>query len=292
VKRTFQTETGSAGQECGIANPTDVTAACEGLQPGQKVSDFVESTTVVPAGGAYEWHVGPSTRPFVFGTRFPSKDVHDGRTDNINGTAPPDQSGGTGGPNDHVDHPFTITAADNAKRVTIDLAWTGSVQDMDLEVYKLTGDPDEPQQVATSGNPPGQAEQAVLEAPDPGDYFVRVVNFLAAPGTPYTLKIARQTAGPDTITVTGKTEAWKMTCETPDGKVQETREVTVWRGDVSTQDFACGQAIAVKGVKRAKQPSARSACLNRANRVRGMSKRRAAVKRCHARYSARAKKKH
>jgi hypothetical protein len=292
VKRTFQTATGSAGQECGIANPTDVTAACQGLQPGQKVADFVESTTVVPAGGAYEWHVGPSTRPFIFGTRFPSKDVHDGRTDNINGTAPPDQSGGAGGPNDHVDHPFTITAADNARKVTIDLAWTGSVQDMDMEVYKLTGDPDEPQQVATSGNPPGQPEHAVLEAPDSGNYFVRVVNFLAAPGTPYTLKIARQTSGPDTITMSGKTEAWKMTCETRDGKVQETRDVTVWRGDVSTQDFACGQAVAVKGVKKAKKPSARTTCLNRANRVKGKSARYAAVKRCRAKYSTTLQKKH
>jgi hypothetical protein len=163
---------------------------------------------------------------------------------------------------------------------------------MDLEVYRLTGDPDEPQQVATSGNPPGQAEQVVIQAPETGDYFARVVNYAAAPGTPYTLKVTRQTSGPDTITMSGKTEAWKMTCETPDGKVQETRDVTVWRGDVSTQDFACGQAAAVKGVKKAKKPSARSACLKRANRVKSKSKRRTAVKRCRAEYPAASKKKH
>jgi Zinc carboxypeptidase len=294
IKRTFETSTGSAGEECAIADPSDVTKACAGEQPAQKVRDFVESTTVVPASGQYEWHVGPSTRPFVFGTRFPSKDVHDGRTDNINGTAPPDQSGGAGGENDHVDHPFTIADADNAKRVTINLDWTGGVQDMDMEVYKLTGDPDEPQQVATSGNPPGQPEEAVLEAPDPGDYFVRVVNFLAAPGTPYTLKIARQTAGADTITVTGKTEPWKMTCEMPDGKVQESRDVTVWRGDISTQDFSCGQAAAVKGGKRSgpkRKATKRTTCLKRANRVKGKAKRRAAVKRCRTKYRATARRK-
>jgi hypothetical protein len=241
IKRMFETSTGSGGEECAIADPTDVTSACQGSQPAQNVPDFVESTTVVPASGQYEWHVGPSTRPFVYGTRFPSKDVKDGRTDTINGTAPPDQSGGAGGDNDHVDHPFTITDADNARRVTIDLEWTAGVQDMDMEVYKKTADPDEPQQVATSGNPPGQPEEAVLENPESGDYFVRVVNFLAAPGTPYTLTIKRQTAGPDTITISGKTEAWHMTCETPDGKVRQARDVTVWRGDVSKQNFRCGQ---------------------------------------------------
>ena len=287
VKRTFATETGSGGSECALANPTDVTSGCYGEQSSQKVPDFVESTTVVPASGQYTWHVGPSTRPFVFGTRFPSKDVKDGRTDTINGSAPPDQSGGTGGENDHVDHPFTITDADAAKRVTINLEWTGGVQDMDMEIYKKTSDPDEPQQVATSGNPPGQAEEAVIEGPETGDYFVRVVNFLAAPGTPYTLTVKRQTAGPDTVTITGKTEAWHMTCETPDGKVQETRDVTVWRGDVSTQDFRCGQA-AVLGAKKksGKKPTKRQACLKRANRVKGKAKRRAAVKRCNKRYPA------
>jgi Zinc carboxypeptidase len=294
VKRSFQTETGSAGSECALADPTDVTGGCYGSQASQKVPDFVESTTVVPASGQYEWHVGPSTRPFVFGTRFPSKDVKDGRTDTINGAAPPDQSGGAGGPNDHVDHPFTITDADSARKVTITLEWTGGVQDMDMEVYKKTSDPDEPQQVATSGNPPGQTEEAVLESPDTGDYFVRVVNFLAAPGTPYTLTIKRQTAGPDTITITGKTEAWHMTCETPDGKVQEARDVTVWRGDVSQQNFSCGQAPGVPGVKKqpkAKKPklTKRQACLKRANRVRGKAKRRAAVKRCNKRYPAKKK---
>ena len=294
IKRTFETSTGSGGKECAIANPTDLTSACEGDQDAQKIPDFVESTTIVPANGHYEWNVGPSTRPFVFGTRFPSTDVKDGRTDNISGMAPPDQSGGAGGENDHVDHPFTITPEDNARRVTIDLEWTGGVQDMDMEVYKKTGDPDEPQQVGTSGNPPGQPEQVVLEGPDPGDYFVRVVNYLAAPGTPYTLKIARQTAGPDVITITGKTEAWHMTCETPDGKVQETRDVTVWRGDISRQDFACGKGSAKGGkaaTSKVAKASRRTTCAKRASRVKGKAKRRGALRRCKKLYPTAAERK-
>jgi Zinc carboxypeptidase len=285
IKRTFETSTGSGGEECAIADPTDLTSACQGASQPQKIPDSVESTTLVPASGQYEWHVGPSTRPFVFGTRFPSKDVKDGRSDTINGTAPPDQSGGAGGENDHVDHPFTITDADNAQKVAIHLEWTGGFQDMDMEVYRRTGDPDEPQQVATSGNPPGQPEDAELTNPEPGDYFVRVVNYLAAPGTPYTLTVKRQTAGPDTITITGKSEAWHMTCETPDGKVQETRDVTVWRGDVSVQDFRCGQAP-VLGKKAKKKPklTKREACVKRANRIKRKAKRKAAVRRCQERY--------
>lgn len=162
-----------------------------------------------------------------------------------------------------------------------------------MEVYKKTADPDEPQQVATSGNPPGQAEDAELTAPEPGEYFVRVVNFIAAPGTPYTLTIKRQSAGPDAITISGKTEAWHMTCETPDGKVQESRDVIVWRGDVSTQDFSCGQAQSVLGVKKKaakRMLTKRQACLRRAHRVRGKAKRRAAVKRCNKRYPAKKKR--
>src|SRR3954471_8997879 len=282
LKRVFQTATGSGGSECTVADPTDLTDGCYGSNEAQKIDDFVDSTTVVPASGKYSWHVGPSTRPFVYGSRFPSKDVHDGRTDTINGTAPPDQSGGAGGENDHQDIPFTITDADHAQQVSIDLEWTGQVQDMDLEVYKKTADPDEPQQVGTSGNPPGTAEHVELTAPDSGEYFARVVNFLAAPGTPFTLTVKRQTAGPDQVTISGKTEAWKMTCETPDGKVLESRDVTVWRGDVSTQDFRCGKAAGKKQAKLSK----RQACLKRAHRVHGKARRKKAVARCDKRYPA------
>ena len=45
--------------------------------------------------------------------------------------------------------------------------------------------------------------------------------------------------GGDKITP-GHTEAWTMTCETPDGKVLESRDVTVLRGQQVTEDFACG----------------------------------------------------
>jgi hypothetical protein len=164
---------------------------------------------------------------------------------------------------------------------------------MDMEVYKKTADPDEPQQVATSGNPPGQTEEAVLENPETGDYFVRVVNFLAAPGTPYTLTVKRQSAGPDVITITGKTEAWHMSCETPDGQVQETRDVTVWRGDVSQQDFSCGQQSVLGTKHKSKKKTKltkRQACSRRAKKVKGKAKRRAAIRRCKKRYPTAAEK--
>jgi hypothetical protein len=77
-----------------------------------------------------------------------------------------------------------------------------------------------------------------------------------------------------------------MTCETPDGKVLESRDVTVWRGDVSTQDFSCGQAavLGTKKAKKTKKLSKRQACTRRAKHVKGKAKRRAALRRCKKRY--------
>ena len=36
-----------------------------GQQPPLTLDDELDATTTVPASGAYEWHIGPSTRPFV-----------------------------------------------------------------------------------------------------------------------------------------------------------------------------------------------------------------------------------
>jgi len=38
----------------------------------------------------------------------------------------------------------------------------------------------------------------------------------------------------------GRSEAWTMTCETPDGQVLDRVAVTVWRGQTATVSFACG----------------------------------------------------
>ncbi len=36
-----------------------------GKQPPLTIGDALDATTTVPASGSYEWHIGPSTRPFV-----------------------------------------------------------------------------------------------------------------------------------------------------------------------------------------------------------------------------------
>jgi hypothetical protein len=66
---------------------------------------------------------------------------------------------------------------------------------------------------------------------------VRVVNYTAVPGNPYTLTFDEYTVGADIITA-GHTEAWTMTLEAPDGTVLDTRDVTVLRGQTVTQNFA------------------------------------------------------
>jgi len=65
-----------------------------------------------------------------------------------------------------------------------------------------------------------------LDDPAPGDYVLRVVNFLAA--GPWTVEAKWFRAGPDEVTP-GTTEAWTLTCERPDG-VTVARKVVIERG--------------------------------------------------------------
>ena len=75
LHKDFQTKTSSFCSK-GIEPVVDLGALLErddlpraicltGQQPPQTLNDVLDSTTTVPAGGAYEWHVGPSTRPFA-----------------------------------------------------------------------------------------------------------------------------------------------------------------------------------------------------------------------------------
>jgi hypothetical protein len=45
----------------------------------------------------------------------------------------------------------------------------------------------------------------------------------------------------------GRTEAWTLTCETPDGAVAERVEIVVWRGQTATVDLGCGSGAPSSG---------------------------------------------
>ncbi len=73
LRKSFQTRTSSWCSK-GIEPVVNIVALQDaglgaicltGQQPPLTLNDALDATTTVPASGAFEWHVGPSTRPFV-----------------------------------------------------------------------------------------------------------------------------------------------------------------------------------------------------------------------------------
>jgi hypothetical protein len=122
-----------------------------GVQDPQTLKDTLDSTTVVPAGGHFDWHVNQSTRPFVGGGAVVEKlDDTPSREDTFTGGGPsPDNQPSSS----HQDRDFTITPEDQASAVKIDVTWD-TPEDYDVEVYRKAAD-GTLTQIATSGNGPG-----------------------------------------------------------------------------------------------------------------------------------------
>jgi hypothetical protein len=189
--------------------------------------DTIDTTTTVPADGTFDWHVGPSTRPFVGGGA-----VFEELTD----VDPPVATftGAPAAPTGTADHAFTLAAGDTADKLRITLGAT-LPEDYDVEVFRKTAD-GALTSVGASGNAPGADEQVVLDHPAAGDYVVRVAYYAAVSGS-YTVKVVRAVA---TRRVTeGHREAYELTCEDADGAVQERRPVTIDRGQELRVDLTC-----------------------------------------------------
>jgi len=195
-----------------------------GEQPPQSLSDQIDSTTVVPASGQFAWHVNPSTRPFVGGGAVTEK-LDDTPYDTETSPATSDNR-----------VPFTVTDEDSSGAVKVTLTPTVPVEDYDLEVFRVEGDRET--QVASSGNPPGATEESVvLEKPAAGRYVAKVVDF-AAVTHQWNLKVEHFRT---TRKVTsGHKEAYRLTCETPQGRVLERRDVTIDRGQKLDLALSCG----------------------------------------------------
>ncbi len=201
--------------------------ACpEGVQPAITLKDTLDTTTTVPSGGAFEWHVGQSTRPFVGG----------GATLITAETVSPaiyDADGTAATPGTATDVPFTIPAGVDQARITV----TAKVpaDDFDIEVFRKEGTA--LTSVGTSGQSAPSDEVVSLNPAPAGTYVLRVTNFAALGGGFHaTVSGQRQKR---TIT-TGTTEAYTLTCEDPDGTVLETRELTIARGQQVVADLGCG----------------------------------------------------
>jgi hypothetical protein len=277
VKKNFQTLTSPV---CRIALDEPALDQCQAQGDRIAVDDFVESTMTVPAGGQFEWHVTPSTRPFVGWRRDPGG-VQSRRTDTFGPgdeepTVPRAILENTEETEDETldqssyFREFTVTEEDDAGSLLVTLTAPGNVEDYDLRLYRKLEDgtldptgngvggflpPDVPvfggTQVfngspGSSGNPPGFAEAIEVLDPPVGTYVARVVNY-SATGQTWELTAERLFQAPDVFTDLGKRESWTLTCESPDGKtVYETQQVQIERGERASLDLKCGAPGATK----------------------------------------------
>ena len=134
--------------------------------------------------------------------------------------------------NQYAYEEFTLSRSD-LDLMTVDLTWPSSAaDDLDLVVYWI--DPNGRRvEVGSSGNAPGQAEQAKVVDPEPGKYLIEVHNYAAATPT-YDVTVSLYDAVGTEVVGQGLTETWTLTCAKPaplgGTTVLETREVLVDRG--------------------------------------------------------------
>jgi hypothetical protein len=275
-----------------VAALPDALACPGGWQDPQTLHDSLDSTTVVPASGAFTWHVNQSTRPFVGGGATIDKlSDTSSRTDTFTGGGAANSTPGSG----TEDRDFTITPDDNASAVKVDVSW-GTPEDYDLEVYRKNAD-GSLTEVGSSGNSPGQPEEVILEGDKaaPGNYVLRVVNFAAAVGQ-WTATVGRyQTT---TTVTTGSPEPYTMTCEVG-GQVVRSTQVFIARGQTLSVDPCSAATPAVVNgssgtpvkAKPKPKPHKKASCTAKAKRKHGKARKRA-LSRCRAAAHKRAKRSH
>ena len=69
-----------------------------------------------------------------------------------------------------------------------------------------------------------------MSDPEAGNYVLKVI-YYAAPANDWEATIQPMVAAPEQVVPTGVTEAFTFTCETPDGDVLASREITIARGE-------------------------------------------------------------
>ena len=271
ARKTFQTMTSPV---CQIALDEPALDQCQAKTDPIAVDDFLESTMVVPPSGEFEWHVTPSTRPFVGARRDEVISVTREET-----YAP--QEGETGtpagsrivsdeyGPESETTREFTVAPEDNADELVVDLTAdpAGGGENTNLEDYDVylsykqadgTLQPiGKPRDEVPPGGAliwtleagegarvgPAQPEQIIVSDPPVGTYVAKIVNRVGT-GATWELGV-RRLDSTQRVVESGVKEAWTITCESADGKtVYDTREVTIDRGQRVALDFACGEVAA------------------------------------------------
>jgi hypothetical protein len=202
-------------------------ADCPAQGDAQSIDDHLDTTMVVPKGGKFTWHVNPSTRPFV-GARYIAGALEPAAPDQtFTPTAEENKLvlGAADEDTGSVQREFTVGPAD---QLDVDLAWPAPAEDYDLKLFRKNAD-GSLTAVDDSGNAASTNEHITVADPAPGTYVLRVVYYLTA-GNDWTATVKQSNRTAAHVEPTGKTEAWTLTCETQNGKVLGTQDVTVARG--------------------------------------------------------------
>ena len=225
-----------------------------------EIDDFLESTMTVPASGRVEWHVTPSTRPFMTKERTVVGDLTETRSESFAGdgeTNPSstDVASVTGEPVETKSvHEFQVTAEDATQRLDLGLTWDTRPEDFDLTLCRVVSETEcealgqgSGTTPGSSGNPPGIDEGITVDAPPVGTYRATVTHY-ATLMNDYSLTVQHFRA--ETTVLPPTREAWTLTCEDAEGNVLQTAQVFVDRGQTTPVDLrACG-----KPPKKSKPP--------------------------------------
>ena len=188
--------------------------------PENNFTDSLEST-MVTSGKTFAWDVNQSTRPVVQSRLIKLLDQEPTRSATFTGTAAPASS---------VDHEFVVSESDQ-EILQVELDWP-TPDDLDLEVYRKNAD-GSLTEVGSSGNFVGEKEKATINAPTPGTYVLRVINFASVSPT-YRLTASLFNATEQTTAAA--VEAWTLTCE-KNGQVLQSVPVVVDRGQQISVDL-------------------------------------------------------
>ena len=218
-----------------FATPTSPVIRKDGsTRPPLWYRDVLDST-YLSNGEPFRWAVNPSTRPYVDARlgRLPvAPPQYSVRLPNPPSIPAENQGDPLAGPHESVE--FTVGGppdVDNG-RFTAHIEWRSP--DTDWDVYVLNG---EGELVAASAQGGTTAEDAVMLDPPPGRYRAVIVNYAGGETDDWRGGVVTF-AGPPPPTA-GRTEAWLLLCEKPDGTVRTVSRVVVARGEMAHVGQVC-----------------------------------------------------
>ncbi len=206
------------------------------LWDGTPFDDTVATSMVVGSDGTFEYHVNPSTRPFVAPRAYALDPAVPPTVQEVSSTS---ESGITPAGGEPTDVPIQVDPGMDSITVTLDADLFSDDYDLTLISPTLI--------VLGSSANGGSDEIVSFTRPggiQPGEYVARVVNFAAA--GPWNLEASVGVitqAGEDPVLdlTPGLTELWTVTCRV-DGTEAASVDVEVARGGAVDLGSLCGGA--------------------------------------------------